>query len=98
MCFEVSRAKGMYIYDQNGKKHLDFNSGISVSSLGHCHPKVVKAVQDQAATYMHTMVYGEHIQKPQVEYATLLTKLLNNGLDSVYFVNCGTEAVEAALK
>ncbi|MBC7884427.1 MAG: aspartate aminotransferase family protein [Saprospiraceae bacterium] len=98
MCLEVSHAEGMYIYGTDGKKYLDFNSGISVSSLGHCHPDVVAAVRKQASTYMHTMVYGEHIQAPQVEYAALLTKILDNGLTSVYFVNSGTEAVEAALK
>lgn len=98
MCLEVSHAEGMYIYGTDGKKYLDFNSGISVSSLGHCYPAVVEAVQKQVATYMHTMVYGEHIQEPQVQYATLLAKVLNNGLDATYFVNCGTEAVEAALK
>ncbi len=98
MCLEVSYAKGMYIYGSDGKKYLDFNSGISVSSLGHCYPDVVEAVQNQVATYMHTMVYGEHIQERQVAYATLLAEVLNNGLDSTYFVNCGTEAVEAALK
>lgn len=98
MCLEVSRAEGMYIYGIEGKKYLDFNSGISVSSLGHCYPEVVDAVQSQVATYMHTMVYGEHIQAPQVEYAALLAEILNNGLDATYFVNCGTEAVEAALK
>lgn len=98
MAIEVSHASGMYIYDTAGKKYLDFDSGISVSSLGHCHPKIVEAVQSQASTYMHTMVYGEHIQSPQVEYATLLSNTLQNGLDSVYFVNSGSEAVEAALK
>ena len=95
---EVSRAHGMHIYDHQGKPHLDFDSGISVSALGHCHPAVVQAVQQQAATYMHTMVYGEHIQSPQVEYAKLLSEVLDNGLDTVYYVNSGTEAVEAALK
>ena len=98
MCLEVSHASGVYIYGSDGKKYLDFNSGIAVSSLGHCYPDVVDAVKHQVETYMHTMVYGEHIQAPQVEYATLLSKVLNNGLDSVYFVNSGTEAVEAALK
>lgn len=98
MCLEVSHAEGMYIYSPDGKKYLDFNSGISVSSLGHCYPDVVQAVQQQVATYMHTMVYGEHIQEPQVAYASLLAQVLNNGLDATYFVNCGTEAVEAALK
>lgn len=98
MCLEVYKAEGMYIYGKDNKKYLDFNSGISVSSLGHCYPDVVEAVKAQAETYMHTMVYGEHIQKPQVDYALLLSQVLGNGLDSVYFVNCGTEAVEAALK
>jgi acetylornithine/succinyldiaminopimelate/putrescine aminotransferase len=98
MCLEVDHAAGMYIYGTDGRPYLDFDSGISVSSLGHCHPAVVQAVQDQAATYMHTMVYGEHIQRPQVEYATLLSAVLDNGLDSVYYVNSGTEAVEAAIK
>ena len=98
MCIEVSHASGVYIFGPNIKKYLDFNSGISVSSLGHSHPAVVDAVKRQAETYMHTMVYGEHIQLPQVQYATLLSKILNNGLDSVYFVNSGSEAVEAALK
>ncbi|MFZ1750834.1 MAG: aspartate aminotransferase family protein [Saprospiraceae bacterium] len=98
MCLEVSRASGMYIYGMDGKKYLDFNSGIAVSSLGHCYPEVVEAVKSQAETYMHTMVYGEHIQRPQVEYARLLSQTLGNGLDSTYFVNSGSEAVEAALK
>jgi len=95
---EVSHAKGMYIYDTNGKAYLDLNSGISVSSLGHLHPKVVAAVNDQLQKYMHTMVYGEHIQSPQVEYAQYLSTLLNNGLDNVYFVMTGSEAVEGAVK
>ncbi len=98
MCLEVSHASGMYIYGTDGKKYLDFDSGISVSSVGHCHPAVVNAVKLQAETYMHTMVYGEHIQAPQVEYATLLTEVLNNGLNSIYYVNSGSEAVEAAMK
>lgn len=95
---EISHAEGMYIYTSDGRKYLDLNSGISVSSLGHRHPNVVKAIKDQVDRHLHTMVYGEHIQKPQVEYATHLAKVLNNGLDSVYFVNCGTEAVEVAMK
>lgn len=98
MIIEVESASGVYIYDVDGKAYLDFDSGIAVSSLGHCHPEVVAAVQQQVATYMHTMVYGEHIQVPQVAYATLLSSVLNNGLDAVYFVNSGAEAVEGAIK
>lgn len=88
----------MYIYNTDGKEYLDLNSGICVSSLGHCHPAVVAAVTDQVARHMHTMVYGEHIQAPQVRLAELLSTLLPDPLDSVYFVNSGTEAVEGAIK
>jgi acetylornithine/succinyldiaminopimelate/putrescine aminotransferase len=95
---EVDYASGMYIYDVNGKRYLDLNSGISVSSLGHCHPSVVKAVQDQSKKYMHTMVYGEHVQSPQTNFASLLCNNLDNSLDNVYFLNSGSEAVETAMK
>ncbi len=98
LLLEVERAEGMYISDVHGKKYLDLNSGISVSSLGHCHPEVVKAVQKQAGRYMHTMVYGEHIQNPQVELAITLTSLLDKSLNQVYFLNSGSEVVEAAIK
>ncbi|MEE9437789.1 MAG: aspartate aminotransferase family protein [Saprospiraceae bacterium] len=98
MLLEVARAEGMYIYDTKGKKYLDLNSGISVSSLGHRHPKVIAAIKQQLDLYLHTMVYGEHIHAPQVEYANLLTSCLNNGLDAVYYLNSGSEAVEGAMK
>lgn len=98
MMLEVSKAEGMYIYDQAGRPYLDLNSGISVSSLGHRHPAVVAAVKNQLDSYMHTMVYGEHIHGPQVQFAKLLAEKLDNGLDSVYYLNGGTEAVEAAMK
>lgn len=98
LMLEVERAEGMYIYSRDGKQYLDLNSGISVSSLGHRHPAVTKAIKEQTEKYLHTMVYGEHIQNPQVAYATYLTKVLDNGLDSVYYLNGGTEAVEAAMK
>ncbi|MBK9150657.1 MAG: aspartate aminotransferase family protein [Saprospiraceae bacterium] len=95
---EVSHAEGVYIYDTDGKRYLDFDSGISVSSLGHGHPAIVQAVKSQAEKYMHTMVYGEHIQAPQVQFAVRLAQVLNNGLDCTYFVNSGSEAVEGAIK
>ncbi len=98
MALEVDHAEGMYIYSKSGKKYLDLNSGISVSSLGHRHPKVIEAIKSQLDKHLHTMVYGEHIHSPQVEYATLLTEQLANGLDNVYFVNSGSEAVEVAMK
>jgi len=95
---DVDRAEGMFIYDQSGKTYLDLNSGISVSSLGHRHPAVITAVKNQCDRFLHTMVYGEHLQSPQVTYAQTLVKDLNNGLDNVYFVMTGSEAVEGALK
>lgn len=95
---EVAHAKGVYLYDTNGKKYLDLISGIGVSALGHCHPKVVDAVQEQSARYMHTMVYGEYVQSPQVQLATLLSSLLPATLNAVYFTNSGTEATEGAMK
>jgi acetylornithine/succinyldiaminopimelate/putrescine aminotransferase len=95
---EIERAAGIYLYEPGGKKYLDLISGISVSNLGHGHPRIVKAVQEQAASYMHLLVYGEMVQAPQVKLAELLCSLLPASLNSVYFVNSGAEAVEGALK
>jgi len=98
IAIDVSHAKGMYIYDNSGKRYIDMNSGISVSSLGHCHPAVVKAIQNQSETFMHTMVYGEHLQSPQVNFANLLSQQLDERLSSIYYVMSGTEATEGAMK
>jgi acetylornithine/succinyldiaminopimelate/putrescine aminotransferase len=98
IALEIDRAEGCYLIDVNGKKYCDLISGISVSSLGHCHPKVVEAINNQAQRYMHTMVYGEYIQSPQVDLAKALTDLLPKKLNSVYFVNSGAEALEGSLK
>ena len=96
--FEVSRGDGVYLIDQSGKKYFDCNSGIAVSSFGHNHPVIRKAITEQLDAYLHTMVYGEHIQQPQVKLAEKLAQLLPPGLDSTYFVNSGAEAVEGAIK
>ncbi len=95
---KIDRAKGIYMYDADGKSYIDLISGVSVSNVGHLHPSVVNAVQKQAETYMHLMVYGEYIQSPQVTYAKILTDFLPEKLSSVYFVNSGSEAIEGALK
>lgn len=94
----INKAKGVYLYGEKGKKYLDVISGVSVSNVGHCHPKVVKAIQEQASKYMHLMVYGEIVQSPQVLLAKELTDLLPKTLNSVYFVNSGSEAIEGAIK
>jgi len=95
---EISHAKGSYIYDTNGKKHLDFVAGVSACTLGHCHPSVVSAVQKQLETYMHVMVYGEYSQSPAVEFCKLLAENLPTPLKKTYLVNSGTEATEGAIK
>ncbi|WP_235831956.1 aspartate aminotransferase family protein [Ancylomarina longa] len=95
---EIERAEGIYMYDPNGRPYLDLVSGVSVSNLGHGHPRVRQAVKDQVDKYMHLMVYGEFIETPQVKLAKLLADNLPESLNSVYFVNSGSEANEGALK
>lgn len=94
----IKEAEGCWLTDDDGKKYIDFISGISVSNLGHRHPAVVAAIKKQVDKYMHVMVYGEYIQSPQVELAKLLTSFLPKNLSSVYFVNSGAEAIEGAVK
>ncbi len=95
---EIERAEGIYMYTPEGKKYLDLVSGVSVSNLGHGHPRVRQAVKDQVDKYMHLMVYGEFIETPQVKLAKLLVDNLPDKLNSVYFVNSGSEANEGAIK
>jgi len=95
---EVVKAEGIYLFDDKGKRYVDLVSGVSVSNLGHGHPKVVEAVKNQAEKYMHLMVYGKYIQSPQVKLATKLAENLPSNLQSVFFVNSGSEAIEGALK
>lgn len=95
---EIAKASGIYQYNVNGKEYIDLISGFSVANIGHSNPKVVSAVQKQAADYMHLIVYGEFIEAPQVAYAKLLTDNLPSSLNSVYFTNSGTEATEGAMK
>ena len=95
---EIVRAEGIFLYDTEGKKYIDLVSGVSVSNVGHRHPKVVEAVEDQLKKYMHLMVYGKYIQSPQVRLAGELTSLLPDNLQSVFFINSGSEAIEGAIK
>lgn len=95
---EVSHAKGSYIYDQEGRAHLDFVAGVSACGLGHGHPRVVEAIKKQVDKYMHVMVYGEYVQRPAVEFAKLLASHLPKNLETTYLVNSGTEAMEGAVK
>jgi acetylornithine/succinyldiaminopimelate/putrescine aminotransferase len=95
---EVTSAKGIHIIDEAGKSYIDMISGFSVCNIGHSHPKVIAAIQEQIEKYMHVIVYGEFIQSPQVQYAQLLTQSLPSYLQSVYFTNSGAEATEGAMK
>ena len=95
---EVARAEGVFFYTPEGKPYYDLVSGVSVNNVGHGNRAVVEAVQRQAADYMHIMVYGEMVERPQVEFARLLAEILPEPLDTVYFLNSGAEAVEGALK
>lgn len=95
---KVDRAKGSYIYDTDGKAYLDLISGIAVSALGHGHPKILEAIKIQSEKHLHVMVYGEFEQVAQNDLARELLATLPESINSFYFVNSGTEAIEAALK
>ncbi|MDA0176046.1 aspartate aminotransferase family protein [Mesoflavibacter profundi] len=95
---EVSHAKGSYIYDTNNNAFLDFVAGVSACTLGHCHPKVVTAIKDQAEKYLHVMVYGEYAQNPAIDLCQFIANHLPAPLEQTYLVNSGTEAIEGALK
>ena len=95
---EIERAEGIYMYGPEGKKYIDLISGIGVSNVGHRHPRVLQAIQEQLDKYMHLMVYGEFVQSPQVKLAEALASTLPAPLDNCYLVNSGSEAVEGALK
>ncbi len=95
---EIERAEGSFLFTVDGRRIIDFISGIAVSSLGHGHPAVVEAIRRQVDRHLHVMVYGEFVLAPQVELAAMLAELLPEKLQVTYFTNSGTEAVEGALK
>ena len=105
LALEFPYAEGSFLFDKDGKKYLDLISGISVSNIGHRHPKVVTAIKNQVDQYLHQLVYGEFIQSPQVLLAQGLVQSLSKFkthrgevLDNVYFTNSGAEATEGAMK
>ena len=95
---DVDRAEGIYIYDKENKAYMDMIAGVSVSNIGHNHPKITQALKTQIDRHLHVMVYGEFIQDAQLAFAQRLVRLLPSSLNTVYAVNSGTEANEAALK
>lgn len=88
------RGKGTRVWDLEGEEYLDFVSGLAVCNLGHCHPKVVKAIQDQAEKLIH--VSNFYYIEPQIQLASLLCK--RSFADKVFFCNSGAEANEGAMK
>ncbi len=88
------RGKGTRVWDKEGEEYLDFVSGLGVCSLGHCHPKVIRAIQDQAERLIH--VSNLYYIEPQIQLASLLCK--HSFADKVFFCNSGAEANEGAFK
>jgi len=95
---EIQRAKGVFLYTADNRKIIDLVSGVCVSNVGHGNLEILEAVKNQIDKHMHLMVYGEVIQAPQSQHAALLTSYLDPSLDSVYYVNSGSEANEVAMK
>jgi 4-aminobutyrate aminotransferase len=93
----IDHAQGTYIYDINGRKYMDFTSGIGVTSTGHCHPKVVAAIQEQATQLLHGQ-FNIYFHKPLLNLIEALRPIVPPGLDSFYFTNSGAECIEASVK
>jgi 4-aminobutyrate aminotransferase len=91
------RGEGVYLWDEADRRYLDFTAGIGVTSTGHCHPRVVEAAQRQVATLIHGQ-YTTVMHRPLLTLAERLADVLPASLDSLFFVNSGSEAVEAALR
>ena len=98
LLLEIERSEGVYMYTPEGRPILDLISGIGVSNVGHRHPRVLAAIHAQLDKYLHLMVYGELVQAVPAQLAEALYQTLPAHLDSVYFTNSGTEAIEGALK
>ena len=95
--FVADRAEGSYIYTDDGRKLLDFTSGIGVTNTGHCHPKVVEAIREQAGLFLHAQV-NLVIHKPMLQLVEELRRIAPPSIDSFFFANSGAEALENAVK
>ena len=98
MALEIASAKGNYLFDAQGNRYLDLIAGISVCNVGHQHPQVVSAIEEQLHKHLHVMVYGETVQSVQSGYGEALVNKLPESLNNVYFTNSGAEAIDAAMK
>jgi 4-aminobutyrate aminotransferase len=93
----AARGEGVHLFDEDGRRYLDFTAGIGVTSTGHCHPRVVEAAQRQVATLIHGQ-YTTVMHRPLLDLVDRLGEVLPEGLDRMFFANSGSEAVEAALR
>jgi 4-aminobutyrate aminotransferase len=91
------RGEGVHLYDEEGRRYLDFTAGIGVTSTGHCHPAVVRAAREQVGTLIHGQ-YTTVLHRPLLRLTEKLGEVLPAGLDSLFYVNSGSEAVEAAVR
>ncbi len=94
---QAERAEGCYIYAVDGMKYLDFTCGIGVTNTGHCHPKVVEAIREQAGLFLHAQV-NIVVHKPMLQLIEQLRKVVPPPIDSFFFSNSGAEALEGAVK
>ncbi len=93
----ASRGEGAVLYDQEGRGYLDFTCGIAVTNTGHCHPKVVAAIREQAGLLLHGQV-NIILHKPMLELVRALKPIVPPTIDGFFFSNSGAEAVEGAVK
>lgn len=93
----AARGEGVYLFDEDGRRYLDFTAGIGVTSTGHCHPRVVAAAQEQVGKLIHAQ-YTTVMHRPLLDLVERLGEVLPTGLDRMFFTNSGSEAVEAALR
>ncbi len=93
----AARGEGVHLYDEDGRRYLDFTAGIGVTSTGHCHPRVVAAAQEQVGRLIHAQ-YTTVMHRPLLTLIERMSEVLPEGLDRLFFVNSGSEAIEAALR
>ena len=93
----IDHAQGVYVYDVSGERYLDFTSGIGVTSTGHCHPKVVAAIREQAGRLLHAQA-NIYFHRPLMELIDALRPIVPPGLDTFFFANSGAECLEGAVK
>lgn len=93
----AARGEGVYLFDEEERRYLDFTAGIGVTSTGHCHPRVVEAIREQAGNLIHGQ-YTTVMHRRLLELTERLGDVLPEGLDSLFFVNSGSEAVEASVR